>query len=346
MVRNTLSVAMVTYNGEDHLREQLASILTQNPLPDELVIGDDGSTDGTVALIRECARDASIPVRLVSTDHVGLRLNVERAIRACTGDVIALADQDDVWMPGKVAAVLEAFDAGDVTVWFSDADLIYESGQLMGERLWHRVNLRPDQLSSTVPGAVLRRLLVGQTVTGATMAFRASLKSVILPFPAELEGDEHLYLHDGWITVLGWLRGRLIADAEPLTRYRRHPRQFTATPEPPLPRPGKEEPVAPDAPAHPASPGSRGLVPLRDLEREHARARLVLDRIRGTGALDECRPADLRTLVEVEELLRIRTLPRGAARVMGILGQTVRGRYSRYARGWRTAAADLLLPRA
>src|SRR5690349_14667038 len=111
---------MVTYNGEDHLREQLESILAQDPLPDELVIGDDGSSDATIALIQEYARDAAIPVRLVGAEHVGLRLNVERAIAACSGDVIALADQDDVWMPGKVAAIRDAFDAADVTVWFSD----------------------------------------------------------------------------------------------------------------------------------------------------------------------------------------------------------------------------------
>ena len=336
---------MVTFNGETYLRDQIESILIQSPPPDELVIGDDGSVDGTVALIRELTRHSPIPITMIGGDHVGLRLNVQRTIEACTGDVIALADQDDVWLPGKLAAIHEAFLADEVTLWFSDAELTYETGQMMGERLWQRVNLTPDGLSADVGAQdTLRRLLVGQTVAGATMAFRATLRNLVLPLPPELEGEEPLYLHDGWITVLAWLLGRHVADPRTRILYRRHPRQFTATPEPPM---GQVDAAgAMEAPPRTARIERRPLVARRELMREHARARLVLERIRTTDSLDACRPLDARTLVEVEAFLRTRTLPPGAPRVFSILRQVALRRYSRYARGWRTAAADLFASRA
>ncbi len=101
-VSETISVAMVTFNGARFVRQQLDSIILQEPRPDEIVIGDDGSTDGTVETIRSVTGATSVPVRLIEGAHVGLRGNVERTLAACAGDVIVLADQDDVWMPGKL----------------------------------------------------------------------------------------------------------------------------------------------------------------------------------------------------------------------------------------------------
>lgn len=290
--------------------------------------------------MREFASESPIPVIVVGGNHVGLRRNMERAIETCTGNVIALADQDDVWMPGKVAAIREAFEDPAVTLWFSDADLMYESGELMGERLWERVNFAPERLASHSHVDTLRRFLVGQTVTGATMAIRGSLTAQILPFPDQLESTDHLFLHDGWMAVLAWLTGTPIADPQRWIRYRRHPRQFTATPEP---APGRS--TDPVAPSDERRRTRDRLVAHRDLAREYQRVRLVLERVRATQQLTAYRPADVETLAELEAFLRVRTPPRGVSRGWSILGQLVRSRYSRYARGWRTAAADLFLSR-
>lgn len=336
---------MVTFNGADHVREQIDSILSQVPLPDQLVIGDDGSSDGTLLQIQDLVKDAQIDVEFVGGDHVGLRRNVQRTLEACGGDIIALADQDDVWLPGKVAAIREALSAGGVTLWFSDADLIDESGRLMGERLWERATVTSESLAEIGSRDVLRRLLVGGTVTGATMAFSASLKPLILPLPDELEADDRLYLHDGWIAVLAWLMGSAVADPEPRIRYRRHPRQFTAMDEPDV-QAASDDGGTPASSAQPALVEPPRLVSRHQLVREHARARLVLERIRATDSLTACRPGDVRSLVELEAFLRVRTMPSGASRVGSIVRQFALGRYARYARGWRTAGADLFLSRA
>ena len=109
------SIAMSTYNGEKYLAEQLESIFAQTRLVDEIVISDDGSSDGTLAII-ESFREAHADVKwnvMTSARNQGFRASFRRAIAACTGDVIFLCDQDDVWMPDKVGEMLAVFEKNE-----------------------------------------------------------------------------------------------------------------------------------------------------------------------------------------------------------------------------------------
>lgn len=330
MVEPSISVALTTFNGERFIEEQLDSIATQDPPPAELVIGDDGSTDRTVATIEASLSRATFPVRFVTGGRVGLRRNVERVVGACRAPVIALSDQDDVWLPGRLASISTAFADPAVTLWHSDALLIDERGNPLGARLWDRVGLTPATRKSISDGTALRRLLYGMTVTGATMAFRSSIRSVALPLPGDLDGPDHLFLHDGWIAVLAALLGTAVPDDHIFTLYRQHSAQFT----------GME--VLKDAP----SDSVRKPASARDLLTEHQRVHLVLNRLRETGLLVECRPADQRLLIELERLLRARADSPGFARTRAIASAWHAGYYRAYARGWRTALADVLYPRS
>ena len=101
--QNKISVALCTYNGERFLRQQLESIQQQSRLPDELVVCDDRSRDQTVAIVREFATSVSFPVVIVQNpETLGSSRNFEKAIRLCTGDLIALSDQDDIWYPNRL----------------------------------------------------------------------------------------------------------------------------------------------------------------------------------------------------------------------------------------------------
>ncbi len=96
------SVAMCTYNGESYLDEQLQSILEQTEPIDEIVICDDGSIDKTLSIIEKFIK-AGTPIRLIlNQKNLGYTRNFEKAICLCSGDIIFLADQDDIWMPEKV----------------------------------------------------------------------------------------------------------------------------------------------------------------------------------------------------------------------------------------------------
>src|SRR5947208_14214106 len=104
MPKRSISVAMCTYNGERFLKEQLESLAAQTRQPDELVVCDDRSTDSTPHIVEAFARAAPFPVRLEVNDRcLGSTKNFEHAILRCTGALIALSDQDDVWHPEKLA---------------------------------------------------------------------------------------------------------------------------------------------------------------------------------------------------------------------------------------------------
>ena len=121
-----ISVAMCTYNGADFLSAQLASIAEQTRVPDKVVICDDASTDKTRAVLESFARTSAIRVSLYFSDqNTGSVKNFERAIGLCTGDVIALSDQDDVWNGNKLERIEQSFrDNAAVGSVFSDAELV------------------------------------------------------------------------------------------------------------------------------------------------------------------------------------------------------------------------------
>src|SRR5688500_18488634 len=180
-----ISVAMCTYDGEPFLREQLASIAAQGRQPDELVVCDDRSSDSTCDIVREFAATAPFAVRLHTNErNLGSTKNFERAIRLCEGDAIALADQDDVWLPSKLARIEERFAAEPrAGLVFSDAEVVDERLRPLGYRLWESVGFDRAHQRLVSGGRALDVLLPGWTVTGATLAFRSRFRNLVLEIP-------------------------------------------------------------------------------------------------------------------------------------------------------------------
>src|SRR6266704_3029265 len=109
MSKFQISIALCTYNGARFLPEQLESIAAQTRLPDEMVVCDDRSADETTDIIRTFAKNALFPVRLeINEQKLGSTKNFEKAIRLCHGEIIAPADQDDVWNPQKLSKLWRA----------------------------------------------------------------------------------------------------------------------------------------------------------------------------------------------------------------------------------------------
>ncbi len=100
-MERSLSIAMTTYNGERFLRQQLDSIYSQSKLPDEVVVCDDNSSDGTVAILEEYKVKYGLKY-YVNNPGLGVNENFYKAISLCSGDYIALSDQDDIWLPNKI----------------------------------------------------------------------------------------------------------------------------------------------------------------------------------------------------------------------------------------------------
>ena len=214
-----LSVAMCTYNGERFVAEQLRSILEQSKKVDEIVISDDGSTDATLDEVRKtlAAFPGQAPeLKMLTGKRLGIVRNFSRAIDACTGDIIFLSDQDDVWLPSKVEEMISVFGRDpDALLACSDARLV--DGQLgdLGRSQFQMVRMT-DSLRSSLEGpegfeALLRR----NVVTGATVAFRRELLGIALPF-------SDCWLHDEWLAILAASKGGLRLVDKPLVLYRQH----------------------------------------------------------------------------------------------------------------------------
>jgi glycosyltransferase involved in cell wall biosynthesis len=218
---------MCTYNGARYLSEQLASIAAQTRPPDELVVCDDRSADETVHVVERFAASAGFAVSLhVNERNLGSTRNFEKAIGLCRGELIALCDQDDVWMPRKLERMEEVFDRRPgVGLVFTDAEIVDESLRPLGERLWARVGFDRRMRRLVGGGRALDVLLPGWTVTGATMAFRSAFKPLVLDIP-----DDLAMIHDGWVAlIVAAVAGVAFID-EPLIKYRQHSRQQIGAP--------------------------------------------------------------------------------------------------------------------
>jgi glycosyltransferase involved in cell wall biosynthesis len=210
------SVALCAYNGSRYLSEQLKSIASQTVRPCELVVCDDNSSDDSVSIVEDFDRSAPFEVRLIrNRKRLGPAKNFEQAIYHSRGDVICLADQDDIWKRNKLELLAGALVRHPEAVYaFSDADCVDEAGKPLGYSLWKAVGLR-DKLKDFFGPRQVSILLKRNLVSGAAMAFRASLRDVLLPIP---EG----WMHDYWIALLGSVLASGVPVDEVLFDYRRH----------------------------------------------------------------------------------------------------------------------------
>src|SRR5689334_5491599 len=174
-----ISVAMCTYNGAEFLPAQLESILAQSRKPDQIVICDDGSTDETRAILQSFEKKSPDVILLnFNKKNLGSIRNFEQAIKLCNGDVIALSDQDDVWRQDKLQLIEKAFNKQSTGLVFSDAEIVGENLQPLNRRMWNEVDFNPHKRKLLDNGRALEVLVTGWTVTGATMAFRASFAKI------------------------------------------------------------------------------------------------------------------------------------------------------------------------
>ena len=220
---------MCTYNGSRHLSEQLESIGTQTRLPDELVICDDCSSDDTIRIIERFSASAPFAVRLeINTQNLGSTKNFEKAIRLCQGDLIALADQDDVWLPSKLETLEAQFQrAPNVGLVFSDAELVDENLRPLGARLWTSIGFNHNMRHRLKTRDAFDVLLPGWTVTGATMAFRSHFRAIALPIPSDIP-----MIHDSWIAAVVAAVANVAFIEQPLIKYRQHRQQQIGAPKP------------------------------------------------------------------------------------------------------------------
>lgn len=222
-----ISVALCTYNGEQYIEEQLSSILNQSQKVDEIVVCDDGSTDRTIDIVKRIARcnnDVNIRV-FINDTTLGVCRNFEKAIYKCSGDIIFLSDQDDVWMQNKVEIIVNWFEKNqDKAVVFTDAFLIDENGLLLydSQTLWNFTGMKNDKIKRQYDNGYAFEILASENrCVGATMALRRNFRFEFSIFAGSR------VLHDDIIAMSALLNNALgYIEFPSLMKYRIHDSQI------------------------------------------------------------------------------------------------------------------------
>jgi glycosyltransferase involved in cell wall biosynthesis len=317
--RSRISVAMCTYNSERFVGGQLESIRNQTRPPDELVICDDGSSDGTMEYVARYAESAPFEVRVhVNERNLGSTKNFEQAIGLCEGQIVVMSGDDDVWHPDKLEAVEEALGSGRAGLAMSDAELVDGDLRPAGPSLWEARGFTERDRSRIVEGRKEPLLRKHMSATyGNTMAFRAEHNHVLLPIPAE-------WVEDAWIAVIAAGLARVAIIPKILLKYRQHGANISGSAA--APKLGRLK-------------AARSYPPETFLERA-GQIRLAVDRLAQLNGADAGFVGHLRAM-ERHNLMRARIARAWVRRVPLVVRELVCGRYRRYSDGWRSAALDL-----
>jgi glycosyltransferase involved in cell wall biosynthesis len=321
MTKPRTSIALATYQSASHLREQLDSYLIQTRLPDELVVSDDHSTDGTQAIIEDFKNRSPFPVRLVSNSgDRGIQWNFENALRHSRGEIVFFSDHDDVWLPHHVERLAIALETDErILAVSSDSAVVDQDLHRMGYT-FAQSERYPRELQKAVmklPKNQLELLMRKRVLAGHGMAFRQTLNEFVLPFSIDA-------LHDFWVYFLAAAAGRVAYIDEPLTLYRTHEKQRMG---------GERKSVVRIATNLSKQPGD-----------EAHTWEAILERVKEFP--DFCLDHDysVRLLEEKLEFVRRRTRNRNRrlpVRLLGTSFELLRGRYHRLGRGFITFARDL-----
>lgn len=216
---------MCTYEGARYLPEQLQSLAEQSRLPDELVVCDDGSTDETIPILEDFAKRVAFPVRIQrNTTNLGYSRNFAQSIGLCTGDVIALSDQDDRWFQQKLVRLDEIFRADETAGGvFSNGDLMNSLSESLPGDLWNRFGFDSAARQKLIAGRSIDVLLKRYVVTGMTFAFRTVWRDRLKSIPAS-------WPHDAWLALMLAREGQLRLCEEHLVAYRVHESQQIGVP--------------------------------------------------------------------------------------------------------------------
>jgi glycosyltransferase involved in cell wall biosynthesis len=199
-----ISIALAAYNGSAHIAEQLESFLAQTRQPDELVIVDDCSSDGTVGIVEVFAEVAPFPVEILVNDkNIGYAQNFGVALSRCSGDLVFLSDQDDVWFPDKIETIIRHLENDTSSTCFINDAMLTDS-ELVPSTATKAGQIKAAGLPETL------------FVMGCCVAVKRSLLDIALPIPRDVIS------HDDWLVGLSDYLNLTKRLPDILQYYRRH----------------------------------------------------------------------------------------------------------------------------
>lgn len=208
MQNKLVSIAMATYNGGKYLKEQLDSIYNQTYKNIEVIVSDDCSSDKTIDILKEYKYKYGLQY-FVNETNLGFKKNFEKVMSLCSGDFIALADQDDIWIENKIEVLMK--EIGKSSLIHSACSLIDENSNEISP-LW----IKEDDFRYS-----FAKFIFGNTVTGCTVLFKKELLKNAFPIPS---GEKY---HDWWLALLATKMNGITYCDQALVKYRQHSTQDT-----------------------------------------------------------------------------------------------------------------------
>jgi len=200
-----ISIAMCTYQGEAFLATQLESLLAQTWKNIEIVVVDDGSTDATVTIVQDFARQDSRIKLYQNPLNLGINANFSRALSLCQGEFIAPCDQDDIWHPEKLARLHASL--GPHLMAYCDSELITAQGASLNMKISDRLHM--------AEGHNPLAFAFWNCISGHAMLFRRELLTHALPIPP-------VKFHDWWLAFWAACVGDIKYLDQALVQYRQH----------------------------------------------------------------------------------------------------------------------------
>ncbi len=214
-----VSIALCTYNGEQFLQEQLDSIASQTRLPDEVVVGDDASTDKTLEILEQWQNSVPFQVKIIARkENLGFRKNFEMTAKECHGDILFFCDQDDIWFPEKIEKVMTIFESS------SEVDLVGHNTVVVDK---NRRNLGLTEItlrsSKNINLSTSLRFFCPVNdsfpiTSGCCLVVRMDFMKKCLPF---------FRAHDTTLYLLARAGSKSVTIFEPLMYYRFHGQNFS-----------------------------------------------------------------------------------------------------------------------
>ena len=207
MNKGKVKVLLSAYNGEQYIEEQVDSILRQSYENIELYIRDDGSKDGTQKVLEKYDRNERVHV--ISGENLGFIKSFCALVRDCgDADYFAFADQDDIWLPGKISMAVELLEKEDASIpllYFSNYD--FYDGEMNFKEHAKRPVLEPSFHNAVVDCMTL----------GFNSVFNKKARDIMA---AHI--PEHSCGHDWWMYMLCSGMGKVLYDERVTVKYRRN----------------------------------------------------------------------------------------------------------------------------
>lgn len=210
------SVVLATCNGAKYLAPQLRSLANQSQPPCEIIVTDDNSTDATISIVSEFARQTSIPVHLLQNNPaLGFADNFMQGALQAKGDLVAFCDQDDIWDARKIATCADGFTDSSILLVTHAARLIDAQGEVIGH---FSQEISGDRLCPP------RSLDSWRVFFGFSLTFPRRLLTAVPPHlrPADYISGSKRLSHDRWIVFLANMLGRTRLISRSLVDYRQH----------------------------------------------------------------------------------------------------------------------------